>query len=131
MGNARVTPDGYFLDYGWLENEQGEQVWKGTLEGCLNGGVHLFIDRINIDFLDLEKGKYTLVYSKSDIPDPYQGTPSEYLFTLPTWQGIKIIASNDTIKTALNKLIVEHKQKGGLLIDSFSRIYQDAEGQIW
>ena len=104
-----ITTMNSLVDYGWLENEQGDEIWsaKSTNESYYLGGD--LKNRITISIIRLNAGKYKLNYV-SDDSHSYGKWNTEAPADSNLW-GIQLFNLSNDEFTFVNKILTEEKNK--------------------
>lgn len=135
---------GKLSDQGWLENEQGEKIWKADVSKSRQDGSN-YKKRIQIETIELAPGRYELAYqsdedfSYNDFYFPKEVRPLDGLTRKDfpehdsVYWGIKVILLSETAAATIQKTLKAEDIPFSHTISN-ARIYdlfKDDKKQLW
>ena len=123
------SSDLQFWDYGWIENEDGENIWKMDYgKTKYAGGSESNI--IQYELFALEPGKYKLRY-RSNERHSYKKWIGKGAPDKPELWGVQLFSITEkeeiSIKENLNKSIKQNSISNNII----TQIYEDKSGFLW
>jgi len=125
---TRTGPNAGLFDYGYLEDSNGNLIWKFDIyTKNYAGGDEK--NRLDAKVLNLKPGNYVLRYKSDDShsTNSWNSTPpSDYNY----W-GVELYELSKSEVNFFTKNLSKTEEKNSIITSAIGAIYEDSDGNIW